>query len=170
MTFNILIYHLFLVEIIIFSFCGTRLKVENRIKYEPAHDKTNKMACAPSKDSVQPGNLPSLIRAFAVRMKKAWVLSYLLSTQPRLIRLSGCPGLSESLLGAHSILLVLSCAGSYDKGNNNEKNGSFESKKHTTENKNCKLVLLCLIMKRDVTCNAAQTSKHQLEQYSVFKL
>ena len=40
--------------------------------------------CVPSKDSDQPGHLPSLIRVFAVRMKKPWVLSYLLSTQQRL--------------------------------------------------------------------------------------
>ena len=50
---------------------------------EPPHDKTNKMACAPSEDSDQPGHLPSLIRDFAVRMKKARVLSYTLSTQRR---------------------------------------------------------------------------------------
>ena len=46
--------------------------------------KINKMACAPSKDSDQPGHSPSLIRVFAVRMKKAWVLSYPLSAQRRL--------------------------------------------------------------------------------------
>ena len=40
--------------------------------------------CAPSEDSDQPGHPPSLIRVFAVRMKKAWVLSYLLSAQWRL--------------------------------------------------------------------------------------
>ena len=51
---------------------------------EPCHDKTNKMACAPSEDSDQPGHPPSLIRVFAVRMKKAWVLSYPLSAQWRL--------------------------------------------------------------------------------------
>ena len=33
-------------------------------------------------------------------MKKAWVLSYPLSAQRRLIRLGGCPGWSESSLGA----------------------------------------------------------------------
>ena len=33
----------------------------------PAHDKTNKMACAPSKDSDLPGHPPSLIRVFALR-------------------------------------------------------------------------------------------------------
>ena len=33
---------------------------------DPPHDKTNKMICAPSKDSDQPGHLPSLIRVFAV--------------------------------------------------------------------------------------------------------
>ena len=42
------------------------------------------MACAPNKDSDQPGHPPSLIRVFAVRMKKAWVLSYALSGQWRL--------------------------------------------------------------------------------------
>ena len=42
----------------------------------------------PSKDSDQPGHPPSLIRVFAVHIKKAWVLSY------PLIR----PVLSESSL------------------------------------------------------------------------
>ena len=51
---------------------------------EPPHDKTNKMACAPSEDSDQPGQPPSLIRIFAVCMKKAWVLSYPMSAQRRL--------------------------------------------------------------------------------------
>ena len=51
---------------------------------EPPHDKTNKMACAPSEDSDQPGHPPSLISVFAVRMKKAWVSSYQLSAQRRL--------------------------------------------------------------------------------------
>ena len=40
--------------------------------------------CAPSEDSDQPGRPPSLIRVFAVRMKKAWVLSYPPSAQRRL--------------------------------------------------------------------------------------
>ena len=53
-------------------------------KIEPHHDKTKKVACAPSEDSDQPGHPPSLIRVFAVRVKKAWVLSYPLSAQRRL--------------------------------------------------------------------------------------
>ena len=40
-------------------------------KYEPSHDRTNKMAFALSEDSDQPGHPPSLIRVFPVRMKKA---------------------------------------------------------------------------------------------------
>ena len=40
--------------------------------------------CAPSEDSDQPGHPLSLIRVFAVRMKKPWVLSYPLSAQRRL--------------------------------------------------------------------------------------
>ena len=35
------------------------------IIYEPLHDKTNKMICAPSEDSNQPGHQLSLIRVFA---------------------------------------------------------------------------------------------------------
>ena len=59
----------------------------NFVPFELPHDKTNKiacapskdsdqpghppsLACAPSKDSDQPGHPPSLIRVFAVRMKK----------------------------------------------------------------------------------------------------
>ena len=54
------------------------------ITNELPHDRTNKMACAPSEDSDQPGHPPSLIRVFTVRMKKPWVLSYPLSAQQRL--------------------------------------------------------------------------------------
>ena len=43
---------------------------------EPPHGKTNKMACAPSEDSGQPQHPASLIRVFAVRMKKVWILNY----------------------------------------------------------------------------------------------
>ena len=49
---------------------------------ELPHDKTKKMT-VPSEDSDQPGHPPSLLRVFAVRMKKAWVLSYPLSAQWR---------------------------------------------------------------------------------------
>ena len=38
------------------------------------------MNCAPSEDSDQPGHLPSLIRIFAVCMKKPWALGYPFST------------------------------------------------------------------------------------------
>ena len=48
--------------------------------FEPRHDKTSNM-CAPSEDLDQPGHLPSLIRVFAIRMKKAWALSYPLTAQ-----------------------------------------------------------------------------------------
>ena len=51
---------------------------------EPQHDKTNKLTCAPSKDSGQPGHPSSLIRDFTVLMKKSWVISYPWSAQWRL--------------------------------------------------------------------------------------
>ena len=43
--------------------------------FEPEHDRTNKMTCAPSEASDQPEHLPSLIRVFAVCMKKPWALA-----------------------------------------------------------------------------------------------
>ena len=61
--------------------------------------------CAPSEDSDQPGHPPSLIRVFAVRMKKAWDLSYPLSAQRM-------PRLTWVFAGRTAILLVLSCRGS----------------------------------------------------------
>ena len=54
------------------------------LPHEPWHDKNQQSDCAPSEDSDQPGHPPSLIRVFAVRMKKALVLSYPLSAQRRL--------------------------------------------------------------------------------------
>ena len=44
-----------------------RLTELNPRQFEMQHDKTNKIACAPSKDSDQPGHPPSLISVFAVR-------------------------------------------------------------------------------------------------------
>ena len=82
------------------------------ILYEPEHNKTYKMAWAPSKDPDQPGHPPSLIRVFTVCMKKALVLSYPLNAQRRLW--SDWAIWSESSLGAHAILLVFSCADSYN--------------------------------------------------------
>ena len=81
-------------------------------RFEPPHDKTNKMACAPSKDSDPPGHPPSLIRVFAVRMKKAWVLSYSLSAQRRLWSDLADAQVDLSFAGRTLILLVLSCRGS----------------------------------------------------------
>ena len=116
--FNIFCFHVFLLwhlgDVFIFS-CSTfsiRSQRYTRL-HEPPHDKTNKMTCALSVDSDQPGLPPRLIRVFAVRMKNAWVLSYPLSAQQRLIKLGGCSGWSESSLGAHVILLVLSAQMNY---------------------------------------------------------
>ena len=50
-----------------------------------SHDMTNQQnERAFSEDSGQLGHPPSLIRVFAVRMKKAWALNYPLSAQRRL--------------------------------------------------------------------------------------
>ena len=65
------------------NFNLSRLFCDPNVIFEPPHVKTNKMTCAPSKDSDQPGHPPSLIRVFAVRMN-VWALSYPLSAQRRL--------------------------------------------------------------------------------------
>ena len=48
--------------------------------YEPRHDKTNKTSVRPANTQISLGIRP-VWSVFAVRMKKAWVLSYPLSTQ-----------------------------------------------------------------------------------------
>ena len=65
--------------------------------------------CAPSEDSDQPGHPPSLIRVFAVRMKKHCVLSYPSSTQRRLWSDWWMPRLIWVFPGRTLILYVLSC-------------------------------------------------------------
>ena len=57
--------------------------VSKESAYEPPHDKTNKMTVRPAKTRISLGIHPAWW-VFAVRMKKAWVLSYPLSTQWRL--------------------------------------------------------------------------------------
>ena len=70
--------------------------------FEPGHDKTNKVTVCPAKTQISLGIRP-VWSVFAVSMKKAWVLCYPLSAQPRLIRLGECPGWPESSLGAQSL-------------------------------------------------------------------
>ena len=69
------------------------------------------MACVPSEDSDQPGHLPSLIRVFAVRMKKAWVLNNPLSTG-KTDQIGRMPRLIWVFTG-HTVMLVLSWGSSY---------------------------------------------------------
>ena len=70
--------------------------------YKSVPDKTNKMAGAPSEHSDQPGHQPSMIRVFAVRMKKLGSLA-----------IRRMPRLTWVFAGRTSILLILSCVGSY---------------------------------------------------------
>ena len=63
--------------------------------------KSTKWHVCPPKTQISLGFHP-VWSIFAVRMKKDWVLSYPLSAQRKLIRLGGCPGWSESSLGAQS--------------------------------------------------------------------
>ena len=69
--FFFLIVFVFVFVLFSNSLAHTINGISRTFKFEPAHDKSYKMTCAPSEDSDQPGHPLSLIRVFAVRMKKA---------------------------------------------------------------------------------------------------
>ena len=81
-------------------------KVSPGIIFEPAHYKTYKMVCAPCEDSDQPwqSDQSSL---------SAWRKLLNERTAKTLITLGWYPGLFESSLSAHAIILVLWCTGSF---------------------------------------------------------
>ena len=67
----------------LFSWIYSNVLVDGEIWSATWQNQQNE--CAPSEDSdQQPGHQPSLIRVFAVRMKKSWVLSYPVSAHRRL--------------------------------------------------------------------------------------
>ena len=81
---HIIIKNLYTLHFLASTFSMPFIKIINVCsEVKLRHDKTSKMT-APSEDTDQPGHPPSLIRVFAVHMKKAWVLSYPLSAQRRL--------------------------------------------------------------------------------------
>ena len=75
--------------------------------------KPTKMACGPREDSDQSGHLPSLIRVFAVYLKKAWVLNYPLSAQQRLSSDWQILRLIWVFAGCNFFGLVMGCLISY---------------------------------------------------------
>ena len=75
---------------------------------EPPRDKTNKMTVCPAKTQISLGIHP-VWSVFAVCLITQ---AFFMRTAKTLIRLGGCPGWSESSLGTHVILLVLSWGGS----------------------------------------------------------
>ena len=73
-------------------------------KFEPPHDKTNKMTVRPAKTQINLGIRPVWSESLLCAQ---WVTkdpSFLMRTTKSLIRQGGCPGWSESSLGAHAIL------------------------------------------------------------------
>ena len=92
--------------------------------YEPPHDKNNKMTVRPAKTQISLDIRPVWSESSLCVQLVAKDPSFLhadsedsdqTGRMPRLIliRLGRCPGWSESSLGAHAILLVLSWGGSY---------------------------------------------------------
>ena len=94
--------------------------------------------CASSEDSDHPGHPPSLIRVFAVRMKKPWVLSYPLSALRRLWSDWADAQSDLSLHWAHTYFVVLSCRGSvsvlqWKSSFSAYTDNKFKKRKKTTE-------------------------------------
>ena len=107
-------------------FLGWLIELERNIWAATWQNQQND--CAPSEDSDQSGHPPSLIRVFAVRMKKAWVLSYPLSAQRRLWSDWADSQAGLVFAGRTVTVSVSSCRGSYQ-------NPSFETRfwpVHTT--------------------------------------
>ena len=80
------------------------------ILHEPPHDKTNKMTCVPSKLRSAWASAPSDQSLLCTQ----WVVkdsSFLHVDSEDTDQTDGCPGWSESLLGTHATLLVLSWGG-----------------------------------------------------------
>ena len=75
---------------------------------KPSHDKINKMTCAPSEDSISLCVRTVLTESSLSAWQYLGPLATPECTAKTLIRLSRCPGWSESSLGVHAILLVLS--------------------------------------------------------------
>ena len=78
--------------------------------FESPHDKTNKMMCA--QQTLRPA-WASTQSDQSLWRPHGSLVSYPLSIQRRLIRLGGCPSWSESSMGAHAFLLVLSWGASF---------------------------------------------------------
>ena len=95
--------------------------------------KNQQSECAPSKDSDQPGHPPSLIRVFAVRMKKAWVLSYHWALSEESDQTGWMPRLIWVFAGRTLTLLVLSRGGSNKRYNTDNQ----ESIQKVSKNKFC---------------------------------
>ena len=77
------------------------LKIAQHVMIEPPHDETNKLTCASSEDSDQPGYPPSLISLPCALNGQLRAQAFFMRT---LISLGGCTG---SSLGARAILTVL---------------------------------------------------------------
>ena len=89
---------------------NTKIQSANQLKHNMSQSttKTNKMTCAPSKDSDQ-SDQSSLCAQWVAKDP----LGFFMWTAKTLIRLGRWPGWSESLLSAQVILLILSCCGLY---------------------------------------------------------
>ena len=81
--------------------------------FEPPHDKTNKMISVPREDSNQPGHPPSLISLRCAISGLAKDPIFLHTDSKDSDQTGRMPGWSESSLGAHPSLFVLSCSGSF---------------------------------------------------------
>ena len=79
---------------------------------EPPHDKTSKMTYAQRKLRSAWASAQYDQSSLCEHSVQLRIQAFFLRTVKTLIRLGGCPGCSESALGAQVIFMFLSCAGS----------------------------------------------------------
>ena len=81
-------------------------------KNEPQHDKTNKMTVHPAITQISLGSAQPDQSFHCALNEKLRIQGFFMRTAKTRISLGSCPGWSESSLGTHIILLILSCCGS----------------------------------------------------------
>ena len=84
-------------------------------KNEPLYHKTNKLTCAPCKDSDQPVQSTSLIQSLLYAQWIARDHRLLHSNSDGSDKLGGYPGLFEFSRATHDFVCLVSCSGSNSK-------------------------------------------------------
>ena len=105
------LWRMLYVESHVFIFCNMCMAISRRTWCVLSFFHLSRRMTKPTKWPVRPAQSDQSLRCALNGYLK--IQCFFMRTAKTLIRLGGCPGWSESLLGAHVILLVKSCCGSF---------------------------------------------------------